>query len=511
MGEALLSSLAQLLQPQTLLLMLVGVAVGFAVGILPGLGGAVTLALMLPFSVGLEPVQAFAFLLGMLAVTSTAGDITSVLFGVPGEATSAATVLDGHPMTKRGEAGRALGAVLSSSALGAAFGAVVLVAVIPIVRPLVLSFGPAEFFALTILGLTFVVALSGAHVVRGLLMALLGVMVAMVGIDAQEGVPRYAFGELYLWAGIPLVPLVVGLFGGAELLQLMLARGSINRSGSARTEADKAGDEVRASGMSALLQGVRDSLAHWWLVVRSGAIGTAIGMMPGVGGSVAQFLAYGHAQQTSRRPEEFGHGSIEGVIAAGASNNAKDSGALVPTVAFGIPGGAATAVLLSAFLVVGLDPGPEMLTTDLDVTLSMAWIVLLANVVAVAIALLTVRHLVKLTDVPSTYIVPALLVLLTVGTYTASNNFADVLVMLAAAGLGVVCVRWGWPRVPFLLAVVLGSIAERYLFLSVSLYGAEWLTRPVVVVVAVIIVLTLIQSVRRRRSVRVLASKGVSR
>lgn len=507
MGEALLSSLAQLIQAQTLLLMLVGVAVGFAVGILPGLGGAVTLALMLPFSVGLEPVQAFAFLLGMLAVTSTAGDITSVLFGVPGEATSAATVLDGHPMTKRGEAGRALGAVLSSSALGAAFGAIALVALIPIVRPLVLAFGPAEFFALTVLGLTFVVALSGAHIVKGLLMALFGVLVAMVGIDAQEGVPRYAFGELYLWAGIPLVPLVVGLFGGTELLQLMLARGSISRAGN-RTS-DAAGEEVPATGVATLLRGVRDTFSHWWLVIRSGAIGAVIGMMPGVGGSVAQFLAYGHAQQTSRRPEEFGRGSIEGVIAAGASNNAKDSGALVPTVAFGIPGGAATAVLLSAFLVVGLDPGPEMLTSDLDVTLSMAWIVILANVVAVAIALLTVRHLVKLTDIPSTYIVPALLVLLTIGTYTASNSFGDVLVMLAAAGIGVVCVRWGWPRVPFLLAVVLGSIAERYLFLSVSLYGFEWLTRPIVLVIGVIIVLTLVKSVRRRRQpARIPTTKG---
>ncbi|MEU6698731.1 tripartite tricarboxylate transporter permease [Pseudonocardia sp. NPDC046786] len=512
MGEAILSSLAQLMQPQTLLLMLVGVAVGFVVGILPGLGGAVTLALMLPFAVGLEPVQAFAFLLGMLAVTSTTGDITSVLFGVPGDATAAATVLDGHPMTKRGEAGRALGAVLSASALGAVFGALVLVAVIPIVRPLVLAFGPAEFFALTILGLTFVVALSGGNVVKGLLMALFGVLVAMVGIDAQEGVPRYAFGELYLWAGIPLVPLVVGLFGGAELLQLMLARGSIGGSENRRSEADAASEKVRATGMAALLLGVRDTLSHWWLVVRSGAIGVAIGMMPGVGGSVAQFLVYGHAQQTSRNPEQFGHGAVEGVIAAGASNNAKDSGSLVPTVAFGIPGGAATAVLLSAFLVVGLDPGPEMLTTDLDVTLSMAWVVILANIIAVSIALVTVRHLVKLTLVPSTYIVPALLVLLTVGTYTASNNFADVLVMLAAAAIGVVCVRWNWPRVPFLLAVVLGSIAERYLFLSVSLYGFEWLTRPAVLVIAAIIILTLVQSGRRRlRATRTSTTEGAAK
>lgn len=490
MGQAIVDSLAQLLEVRTLALMLVGVAVGFVVGVLPGLGGAVALAVMLPFSVGLEPVEAFAFLLGMLAVASTSGDITSVLLGVPGEATSAATVLDGHPMTKQGAAGRALGAVLSASALGGIFGALVLVATIPIVRPLVLSFGPAEFLALTVLGLTFVVALSGRQIRKGLLMALLGILVAMVGIDAQEGVPRYAFGELYLWAGIPLVPLVVGLFGGTELLQLMLGRGSM---------VDPTNRREAPAGMSGIGSGVRDTFAHWWLVVRSGAIGTAIGIVPGVGGSVSQFLAYGHAQQTSKEPEKFGHGSVEGVVAAGASNNAKDSGSLIPTVAFGIPGGAATAVLLSAFLVLGLDPGPEMLTSDLDVTLSMAWIVIVANIVAVVVSLAAARYLVKITTIPTTWIVPVLFVLLTTGSYTASNNFGDVLVMLGASALGLVCVRWDWPRVPFLLAVVLGAIAERYLFLSVSLYGSSWLTRPVVVVIAVIVLVTLVRPLRAAR------------
>jgi TctA family transporter len=468
--------------------MLVGVAVGFVVGILPGLGGAVTLALMLPFTFGMEPVQAFAFLLGMLAVTSTTGDIGSVLLGIPGEATSAATVLDGHPLTKRGEAGRALGAVLSSSALGAVIGAVVLVIAIPIMRPLVLSFGPAEFFALTALGLTFVVALSGKHMLKGLIMAVLGVLVAMVGIDPQEGIPRYAFGELYLWGGIGLVPLVVGLFGGAEVLQLMLSKQSI---------AQQDDDDPATRNLKGIGQGVRDTFTHWWLVVRSSAIGVGVGMVPGVGGSVAQFLAYGHAQQTSKHPEEFGKGSIEGVIASGANNNAKDSGSLIPTVAFGIPSGAASAVLLSAFLIVGLNPGPEMLTRNLDVTLSMAWVTILANFVAVAVSFVLVRPLIRLTRIRGTYMVPALLMLLTVGAYTASNNFADVVVMLGAAAIGVACVRWNWPRVPFLLAVVLGSIAERYLFLSYELYGFDWLTKPFVLIAGVIIVFTVWRSVLR--------------
>src|SRR5687768_2174614 len=281
-----LDGLTQVFQPVPLIPMLLGVAIGFVVGILPGLGGAVTLALMLPFTYDMQPVEAFAFLLGMWVVTSTTGDITSVLFGVPGEATSAATVLDGHPMTKRGEGGRALGAVLLSSALGAVFGALVLALSIPVIRPLVMLFGPPEFFALTVLGLTFVVVLSGTRLLKGFVMAALGLLVALVGLDPQEGVPRYTFDLLYLWDGIGIVPLVVGLFGGAEVLQILLSRSSIARTDDA------------AAPITGVGEGLRDVLRHWPLVIRSSAIGTGVGVVPGLGGTVAQFMAYGAAQQS---------------------------------------------------------------------------------------------------------------------------------------------------------------------------------------------------------------------
>jgi putative tricarboxylic transport membrane protein len=488
--ETFFLSLLEVLEPQTLLLMLAGIAIGFVVGILPGLGGSVTLALMLPFVFDMEPVQAFAFLLGMWVVTATTGDITSVLFGVPGEATAAATVLDGYPMTKRGEAGRALGAVLLSSTQGALLGAVFLALSVPILRPLVLAFGPPEFFMLALLGLTFVVALSGRNVVKGFLMAALGMLVAMVGIDSQAGVPRYAFDSLYLWDGISLIPLVVGLFGGAEVLQLMLSKTSI-------------ANRESTSKLAGIGEGVRDTFRHWSVVVRSSAIGIGIGIIPGMGGSVSQFIAYGHAQQTSKHPEEFGKGSIEGVLAAGANNNAKDSGALVPTIAFGIPGSAGAAVLLGAFVITGLNPGPEMLTTNLDVTFSMVWIMVLANIVAVGVAFLLLRQLVKLTFIRGTWLVPFLLVLLGIGAFTASNNFNDIYVMLGAAVVGVVAIHWNWPRVPFLLAVVLGGLVEQYLFLSHELHGWTWLTKPSVLVLGTLTLFVVFwphyQRLRRRR------------
>lgn len=497
-----LSGLAQVVEPGPLMLMLLGVAIGFVVGILPGLGGAVTLALMLPFTFDMQPVEAFAFLLGMWVVTSTTGDITSVLFGVPGEATSAATVLDGHPMTKRGEGGRALGAVLFSSALGAIFGALVLALSIPVIRPVVLAFAPPEFFALTMLGLTFVVALSGGRLLKGFVMAGLGLLVALVGLDPQEGVPRYTFDLLYLWDGVGIVPLVVGLFGGAEVLQLMLSKRSI-----ARTDP---GGAVPDTSMSGVARGVRDVLRHWPVVLRSSAIGTGVGIVPGLGGSVAQFMAYGAAQQSSKEPEMFGKGAIEGVIASGAVNNAKDSGSLIPTIGFGIPGGAGSAVLLSAFLIVGLNPGQEMLTTSLDVTFSMVWVTVLANLVAVAAAFLLLKPLTRLTFISGPLLVPFLLLLLALGAYTSSNSFADVYVMIVASVLGVLCIRYDWPRVPFLLAVVLGALAERYLFLSYSLFGWGWLSRPLVVAIGAVMVLVLLVPALRRLRARSRVEKGVS-
>ena len=493
-----LNGLAQVFEPVPLMLMLLGVAIGFVVGILPGLGGAVTLALMLPFTVDMQPVEAFAFLLGMWVVTSTTGDITSVLFGVPGEATSAATVLDGHPMTKRGEGGRALGAVLFSSALGAVFGAIVLALSIPVIRPVVLAFSAPEFFALTMLGLTFVVALSGKQVLKGFLMAGLGLLVALVGLDPQEGVPRYTFDQLYLWDGIGIVPLVVGLFGGAEVLQLILSKSSIARQ-----------DTAAPAKISGVGQGLRDVLRHWRLVIQSSAIGTGVGIVPGLGGSVAQFMAYGAAQQSSKTPEKFGKGAVEGVIASGAVNNAKDSGSLIPTIGFGIPGGAGSAVLLSAFLIVGLNPGEEMLTTELDVTFSMIWVTVLANFIAVGAAFLFLRPLTKLSFISGPLLVPFLLLLLALGAYTATNSFADVYVMIAAAAIGVLCIRYDWPRVPFLLAVVLGSLAERYLFLSYSLFEWTWLTRPIVLAIFGVMVLAIVVPVTRRLRARAKARKHV--
>ncbi|TFD61299.1 hypothetical protein E3T43_00890 [Cryobacterium sp. Hh7] len=493
MLEAIGAGLAQALTPMSLLMLLIGVVIGFFVGILPGLGGAVTLALLIPVTYGMDPVPAFSLLLGMYVVCAIAGDFTSILFGIPGEPTSAAMVLDGYPMNKKGQAGRALGASLSSSAVGAIFGALVLMALIPVMRPLMLGISAPELFAAGLLGLTFIAALSAGSIHKGVIMAAVGVLIALVGIDPNLGIPRYTFDNLHLWEGIGIVPVVVGLLGGAEVLQTMLEKGSGPK-------------QTAPPHLGGIMVGVKDSFRNWWLMLRTSAIGAGLGILPGLGGSVSQFVAYGHAKQTSKHPEEFGNGSIEGVIAAGSTTAAKDGGALVPTIAFGIPGSASMAVLLGAFLILGLNPGPEMLTEQLDVTLSLVWIIVLSTLVAVVLGALLIRPLAKLTSVSGKLLVPFLIAMLTIGAFSYKNAVEDIWVMLAFLAIGVVAARFKWPRIPLLLGLVLGELLERYFMVSYALFEWDWLSRPGVVLVEVaigaMILLTAIRVARKKRAAR---------
>ncbi|MGH7825686.1 MAG: tripartite tricarboxylate transporter permease, partial [Candidatus Binatia bacterium] len=460
----------------TLSLMLIGIAVGFMVGILPGLGGPTTLALMLPFIFKMSAVEAFAFLLGMSAVTATTGDITSVLFGVPGEPTTASTIVDGHPMAKKGEAGRALGAVLMSSLVGAIVGAFALALAIPVVRPLVLTFGSPEFFMLALLGITFVASLSGEAVLKGLIAGGLGFFLATIGLDPISGIQRYTFNQLYLWDGIGLVPVTVGLFAIPEIIELATHGGAISKSPIGR--------------IGGVLQGVKDTFHHIWLVIRCSAIGAYIGVIPGMGGAVSQWISYAHAVQSSANKEQFGKGAIEGVLGPGAANNSTLGGALIPTIAFGVPGSVTAAILLGAFIIQGIVPGPDMLlpppTGKLDLTFSFVWIIVLSNVITVSICFLFLNHLAKITRIRSSLLLPFILLLVYLGAFAEKNAFQDVAIVLAFGALGWVMVKLDWQRPPLILGLVLGPLMENRLFLSTDNYGAAWLWRPGVIILAVI-------------------------
>lgn len=464
---AFVSGFYQVLTPTTFGLMLVGIAVGFIVGILPGLGGPTTMALMLPFIFKMSAVEAFAFLLGMAAVTATTGDITSILFGVPGEPTTAATIVDGHPMAKKGEAGRALGAALMSSLVGAIFGALCLALAVPIVRPLVLTFGSPEFFMIALLGVTFVASLSGGALVKGLISGGLGFCLAMIGLDPISGIQRFTFGQLFLWDGIGLVPVTVGLFAIPEIVDLAVQGGSISKE--------------KIGKLGGVMEGVKDTFRHWWLVIRCSALGAYIGIIPGMGGGVSQWIAYAHAVQSSPNKERFGRGAVEGVLGPGAANNSTLGGAFIPTVAFGVPGSVIMAILLGAFIIQGIVPGPDMLLPPprgkLDLTFSFVWIIVVSNLITVGICFLFLNQLAKVTQIRSSLLMPFLLLLIYLGAFAEKNAFEDIIVVLVFGALGWVMVKLDWQRPPLLLGLVLGPLMENRLFLSTDNYGIAWLWR----------------------------------
>lgn len=482
LGEILpvfFSSFGDVLAWPTFGYLLIGVFIGFWVGILPGLGGSAALALMLPFVFTMEPVQAIAFLLGMRAVTGTTSDLTSIIFGVPGDSAAAATVFDGYPMSRQGQVGRAIGAALSSSLLAGCFGAFVLALLIPVVQPLVLKFGPAEFFMLALLGLSFVVVLSSEAPLKGAIMACAGFLLATIGQHPGTGRLRFTFDSLYLWDGIDIVVATIGLFAVPALVAMLGTRDQVFLP--------PAAESVKDSWVT----GFRDCARHWFLVIRCSMIGAFFGLIPGIGGSSSQFIAYGHAKTTSKTPETFGKGNVEGVLAAGSNNNSNDGAQLLPTIVFGIPGSGAMAIILAAFIVTGLVPGPSMLAENLDVTFAMVWTIVIANIIAVVVCLIVMKYLIRLMKTKASRIAPFIVIFVFIGAYTVASQWNDMVAMIVFGFAGIVAHRYGWPVPPLLLGLVLGFTAETNFFLASSLAdGYSWLTRPIVVAIAIVILIS---------------------
>jgi len=486
MYEAALQGLVSVIAWPAIGYLVAGVFLGMFFGAVPGLSGLVGMAILLPFTFDLDPYSAFAFLMGMYAITTTADTISSVLLGVPGTAGSQATILDGYPLAVKGEAARAFGAAYTVSAFGGVLGALALVISIPVVRPFVMSFGSPEFFMLGVLGLTMVGALSGNSVFKGIAAGLLGLLVSMVGYSPQGGTPRYDFGTTYLLDGVPIIPPVLGLFGIPELLALATRTGSISK-----VAAD------RVSG--GMLLGIRDAFRHWWLVIRCSAIGVYIGMLPGLGASIVDWAAYGHAVQSAKDRSQFGKGDIRGVIAPESANNAMKGGGLIPTIAFGIPGTASMAILLGAFLIQGLTPGPDMLTRNLNVTFAMVWTLIIANVFAAVVLMFWTNQIAKVTFIRSQLMVPPIVLFIFMGAWMATNVMGDWYTLLLFGLLGLLMNQAGWPRPPLVLGFILGTIMERSLDLSLQAFGMEWIFRPVSVVLGFLVVITIVVSLRGAR------------
>lgn len=477
-GQALMT----LLQPDRIFFLWMGVLIGLAIGLLPGIGGLTGFAVLVPFTYTMDPFAAVAMLLGMASVTSTSDTITAVLFGVPGEASAQASVLDGHAMAKKGQAGRALSAAYFASLAGGLFGALVLAISIPFVRPLVLSVGTPELLALTIFGIAMVSSLSGNAPLRGIIAACFGILVGMIGTDTMTGVQRWTGGQLYLWDGVPTLPILLGIFALPELCEMAIQRNAETQTGS------------KYSARKGMLEGLKDCVDNWFLIIRCSSLGAMLGAIPGIAGSVTNWVAYGHAIQTEKNARKtFGKGDVRGLIAPESATNAQDGGSLLPTIAFGVPGGAAQAILLGALMVQGIIPGPDMLTKNLDVTYAMVWSVALANILGAGICILLSGQLAKIASLRYTLILPIILSIVFVGAFQGSQSWGDLIVLLFFGGLGFAMKMLRWPRAPLILGLVLGVLMERYMAISIMRYDFTWLMRPGVVVLGVLAALVLLR------------------
>lgn len=472
MAAAALAALSVLADPFHLAMLVAGVLAGLVTGVIPGLGGLVGMTLLLPFTYKMDPVGALALMVGVHAVVSHSDAIPAILFGVPGTVGSAATVLDGFPMARRGEARRAFGAAFTANVLGGLIGAAILALSIPVLQPFMLAIGSPEMLAFALFGLSFAAVLAGTRPLRGLACVALGLLLAMVGEDTQSGTLRWTFDTLYLWEGIPIVPVALALFAIPELAELAIRRSAI------------AGATPEGATRGQLLAGVRDTLRNPRTVLRSAAIGSLLGAVPGLGANVIDWLAYGAAFRAARKGVHcFGAGDVRGVIASEAANNAKEGGSLIPVLVFGVPGSAHVAIMLGVFLMHAITPGPEMLTTHLDITFSLVWSLVLANIIGAALCFAGAGGLARIARLPIEMLAPLVIALLFLGTVQGQADWGDLATLIGLGAAAFVLKRLGWPRPPLLLGFVLGKLIERTMFTSLQVYGWSWTTRPVVMVV----------------------------
>ncbi len=494
MLEASVDAFFHLFSAGPLLAMLLVLPVALFSGLMPG-GGLPVSVVVLSLAVHLDPWVAITIVVFHMAASDITEPIPAILFGVPGARSAQATVLDGYPMAQKGLAGVALGASYTTTIVGGVIGAIALLLALPVSRQLLEWFGSAEFFLLTLMGVLAVAVVSAGAFVKGILTAAFGIAIAMVGYADLGGNVRAAMGfDFYLWDGFTLVPVVVGLFALPEAIALVVGDTTIARERL---------DTLLREAKSDVWRGMKDAWSHKWLMIRSSLIGVFVGIMPGVGGSAAHWIAYAQARQTEPGgTETFGKGDVRGVIASDAANNSVDGGVLIPTVVFGIPGSGGMAIVLAILILTGITPGPLMLTRHLDLTVSMVYTIAFANLVVVPIMLAFAPTLCRISVIPPNILAPVVVGIVSLAALAAAGNLGDLGAVLAFGLLGVFMKRYGWPRPPILIAVALADILERFLWISVSNYGWGMLLRPQFLAILAFMVAVTLFSLRAQRGAR---------
>jgi TctA family transporter len=478
MFDAAVQGLLHLGNFYVILAMLAGISIGTFTAVAPqGLGTPVMYALLIPVIVKWDdPIAAIAILIAMDAVSSICAAYLPVLFGIPGGAGSQATVLDGYPMGRRGEARRALGASFMAGMLGSLIGTVTLALAVPVAKPLINLLGSPELFVVVLWGLAMVSLLAGRKPIRGLIAAGFGLLLSSIGMQPQTGVMRYVFFDNpYFMDGFPLSVVALALFGIPAALDLALTKVGV--------------EQEPAPLAGKLWDGVKDTLREWWLVLRCSFLGVWVGIVPGIGAQTVDWLAYGHAAQTCKGAKAtFGKGDVRGVIAPESANDAKDGGDLLTTLLLGFPQGVTTALFIAALLAMGFVPGPDMVNKNLDVIFTVIWILGLSGIIGSLVGFGLANPLAKLAQVRYSIMVPVILTFILMGALSADRDALDLLMVVLFGGLGYFMKRFSYPRPPLILGMLLGDLLEKYLYISTASYGYTWLARPGVIILFVLTV-----------------------
>ena len=481
--EQFISAFFQLFELTHLLFLFGGTLLGLVVGILPGLGGTSGLALVLPFVYSLEPSYALAMMIGVLAPTTTSDTFPAVLMGIPGTAGSQATVMDGFPLSKKGMAARALSAAFCSSLMGGVFGALILSISIYYAIPIIMAFGFGEQFLLIILALLMVGALTGENFIKGVTACILGLIIGSIGSAPITGDLRFTFGTLYLVEGVPIVIVGLGLFALPEIVGLLDSKGAIAKA---------------LKNEEGWFRGIKDVFKNWFLVLRCSSIGCIVGALPGLGGTVVDWIAYSHLKQTSKDTSNIGKGDIRGVIAPESANNAKEGGALIPTLLFGIPGSGNKVLLLGGFILIGIEPGLEMVTTHLDLTYLMIWSLAIANILGAGLCIGFASHISKLTLVRYYILAPVMIVLIFFATFNINRDWYDFIGLLGFGLIGITFKAFGWSRPALLIGFFLSTKVELLSYQTQAVYGLTFLTRPVSIILIVLCFGTILLLLRQK-------------
>ncbi len=486
--ELLFSSYGAIFTPQILLMIFVGAAGGVLLGAVPGLTATMGIALLIPFTYGMDLIPSIGMLLGIYCGGMYGGSIAAILIRTPGTPAAAATVMDGYPMAQKGEAGRALSIAMFSSFFGGLIGAIVMTFLSPLVSKLALRFGPAEYFTLAVFGLSVIISISGRSITKGLMSAFFGLLISTVGMDKVSAYLRFTKAP-GLFEGMPFIPTLIGLFALSEVF-----------SGIERI--------LSSEKIDAKINGVLPSLSDikkiWKNIIRGGLIGTFIGAIPGAGGDIAAFVSYSEAKRTSKHPEKFGTGVPEGIAATESANNGCSGGAMIPLLSLGVPGDSVTAVLLGAFIMKGIQPGPMMYVDQLSVVYQVFAALILANLAMLIVGMCGVKFFSKIISIEKKILLPAILVVSLVGAYSINGNTFDVYLAIAFGIVGYLFQKYDFPLSPILLALILGPLSESNLRRFMQIEDGNFMvifTKPICVIFIVLAIASLVVSVFNQKKI----------